>query len=151
MILVIFDNHNLGIWCFEESVCRNKMRKTRRGWKESPQFEFGYGGFYRRFNFNFRFEFEYRITVLSRGTYSNEFQVVKMIHMRCNPWEKTPTKISHSTSSCTGPDGPAAQCLNFRSKSGWSGPGPDDPDLVTFERPEQHRSDDLDLRISVCV
>jgi len=28
-------------------------------------------------------------------------------HMRCNPWEKTPTKISHSTSSCTGSDDPA--------------------------------------------
>ena len=60
-ILVIFDDHNLGIWYFEESVCRIKMRNSRRRWKEGPQFQIKYDGFYRRFNFNFRFEFEYRI------------------------------------------------------------------------------------------
>ena len=55
---------------------------------------------------------------------------------------KNTHKNLHSTSFCTRSDDPAQQCPKFRSKSGWFGPGPDDPDLVTCERPEQSRPND---------
>ena len=119
------------------------MRKTRKRWKEGPQFQNYYGGFNRDLILIFGLNLRIGFTVLSRGTHSDEFLVVKMLHMRCNTWEKfTHKKIISAQSFCTGPDDPAEQCPKFRSKSGWSGPGPDDLDLVTCERPEQPRSDD---------
>ena len=128
-ILVIFDDHNLGIWYFEESVCRIKMRNSRRRWKEGPQFQNEYGGFDRDLILIFGLNLSIGFTVLSRGTHSHEFLVVKMLHMRCNPWEKTPTKISHSTSSCTGSDDLALGRI-IRPHSVWTfGVSPEDPAL----------------------
>ena len=75
---------------------------------EGPQFQNEYGGFDRDLILIFGLNLSVGFTILSRGAHSHEFLVVKMLHMRCNPYEKTPTKISHSTSSCTGSDDPAA-------------------------------------------
>ena len=142
MILVIFDNHNLRIWCFEESVCRNKMRKSRRRWKEGPQFQIKYDGFYRRFNFNFRFEFEYRIHCTIKG---DAFEWIlgylnasfEMTFLRENTH-----KNLHSTSFCTRSDDPALGRMIRPNSAQTFGVSPDDPDLVTCERPELPRSDD---------
>jgi hypothetical protein len=114
------------------------MRNLRRRWKEAPQFQNEYGGFDRDLILIFGLNLSIGFTVLSRGTHSHEFLVVKMFHMRCYPWEKTPTKISHSTSSCTGSDDPAlgrtirtwwlvsvqsSPGRMIRPCTGWSGPG----------------------------
>jgi len=114
---------------------RNSKKKR---WKEGPQFQNEYGGFDQDLILIFGLNLSIGFTVLSRGTHSYEFLVVKMLHMRCNPWEKTPIKISHSTSSCTGSDDPAlgrmiwphiVWTFGVSPDVGWSGPVPDDPDL----------------------
>ena len=61
-------------------------------------------------------------TVLSRGTHSDEFFVVKMLHLRCNSWVKTLTKHSSAQVSALG--------RMIRPNSGKSfGVSPDDPAL----------------------
>ena len=81
------------------------------------------------FNFNFRFEFEYRIHRTIKGTHLDAFLVVKMLHMRCNSWEKTPSKISHSTSFCAGSDDPALGRMIRPNSAQTFGVSPDDPAL----------------------
>jgi len=60
------------------------MRNSRRRRKEGPQFQNKYGGFDRDLILIFGLNLSIGFTVLSRGTHSDEFLVVKMLHMRCN-------------------------------------------------------------------
>ena len=52
---------------------------------EGPQFQNEYGGFDRDLILVFGLNLSIGFIVLSRGTHSHEFFVVKMLHMRCNP------------------------------------------------------------------
>jgi hypothetical protein len=53
--------------------------------KGRSQFQNEYGGLDRDLILIFGLNLSIGFTILSRGMYSQEFLVVKMLHMRCNP------------------------------------------------------------------
>ena len=157
MILVIFNNHNLGIWCFEENVCRNKMRKQEEDERKVPNFKLSMvdsiGDLILIFGLNLSIGSPY----YQGGHIRMNFGLSKCfiwddILERKHSQKSLSTKFLH----CAGWSGRTVSAVLH--KSGWSGSSPDDPDLVTWERLEESQAgwsgdtpDDPDLGNSVCV
>jgi len=136
-------------------MCAGINERIKKKMKEkSSNSNLSYGEFYRRFNSNFLFEIEYRTTVLSRGTYLIDLgcQSAKFeMNFKYERHFSTHTTLVHKTSlHWVGWSGPTRRFLSGHdrmirplqlvsvwtslSKSGWSGPCPDDPDLELSER-----------------
>ena len=87
------------------------------------------------FNFNFRFKFEYRIHHTIKGDAFEWILGYLNASFEMTFLREITHKALHNKKFCAGPDDPAKQCPAVWSKSGWSGPRPDDPDLVICGRP----------------
>ena len=132
MILVIFNNHNLGIWCFQESVCRNKMRKYE---KKVPNFKLSMVDSIRDLVLIFGLNLSIDSPYYHEGRIWMNFRLSKCFMMRWYSWEsRTPlTKLS-AQSFCTGSDDPALVRMIRPNNVGQYCVSPDDPGLGFCER-----------------